>query len=567
MPRADLPFLLAILAAAAGAAVPLVAAGTGVWPPPRSISLAGPPAALGPGFRAAVQLSPLAASQQPTSARLERTVARFNALVSPATAAAYEARAVGAAAAAAAGRHVLLRLEVTVADLSESLHAATDYSYTLTVDPGDSCVAVVAQSIYGAAYGLESFVQLMDAERSMLSASSVKVVDAPAHAWRGLLVDSGRRFAPVPLLENIIDTMAAVKLNVLHLHVTDFCRFGVQSLKFPNLTAGLASGPDAGFYSQAEIKALIAYGGDRGVRIVPEFEMPGHALGYLPVASEGGLEFCSKCAYGPTGNGTHNTCRPSQLRGSAGTARVLKAVLGEMAELFTDEVLHIGADETFVKEGKGEVCTANSTASLEKQVVEAVARDFKKVPAGWEQVLFETGAATDDTIVYAYMSGASRVTATGHKTVVANGSSLYFTVAAPGGPAGWDKLWYDIGFDVPPSERALLLGGEMSMWTDTYCSPRECGAMPAYHTEKGGALYTRSQDAAYGRSLGGMLWPRGYVGAAAFWNFNQTADAHSAEFQASIWALNDALAARGCVARDFSVTPLLLCLASFQPVS
>ena len=82
--------------------------------------------------------------------------------------------------------------------------------------------------------------------------------------------------------------------------------------------------------------------------------------------------------------------------------------------------------------------------------------------------------------MYAYMSNASAVTSLGNRAVVANGSSFYFTVSAPGGPDGWATLWYDIGFDVPTSQRALLLGGQMSMWLDTYCNPRECGGMPAY---------------------------------------------------------------------------------------
>jgi hypothetical protein len=99
---------------------------------------------------------------------------------------------------------------------------------------------------------------------------------------------------------------------------------------------------------------------------------------------------------------------------------------------------------------------------------------------------------------------------------------------------------------VPVEERRLLLGGEMSMWTDTYCNPRECGAMPAYgKIENGSALYNRSRDGAYGLSLGGMLWPRGYVGAAAFWNWNSSTDASSTAFANKIWALNDNLAARG----------------------
>lgn len=197
-------------------------------------------------------------------------------------------------------------------------------------------------------------------------------------------------------------------------------------------------------------------------------QSPGHALGFLPVASEGGLEFCSTCAYGRTGNGSGTTCLPSQLWGTAGTVSVLKQILGEMAALFTDSVLHVGADETFVKAGPTERCTPNLTASLEAQIVEAVERDFGKTSAGWQQILFETAAATNNTIVYAYMSPAGSVTATNHRTVVANGSSLYFTVPAPGGPLGWAKLWYDIAYDVPLSEQGLVLGGEMSTSTELF---------------------------------------------------------------------------------------------------
>jgi hypothetical protein len=382
---------------------------SGVWPPPKFMALGGEPLALAPGFRAVVVTagSVTSGDLDSASARLGRAVERFSRLVTP-TAAAAAALLVPAPPPPSPPlqptpqqQQQLTRLEIHVADMSEHLGITTNYSYTLDISSSSSSTAsaskptatVAAHSIFGAMYALETFAQLVDVRRGVLRFSSVKVTDSPAHSWRGLMVDTGRRFAPTSLLENIIDTMAAVKLNVLHLHLSDFCRFGVESLLFPNLTAGLVAGtPNAGFYSQAEIKQLIAYAGDRGVRIVPEIEMPGHALGFSPISSVGGLEFCSTCAYGPTGNGSHMTCRPSQLWGTPGTARVLKAVLGEMAALFTDEVFHVGADETFVKAGPTERCGPNSTAFLEAQMVDAVTRDFKKVPAGWEQVLFETGA-------------------------------------------------------------------------------------------------------------------------------------------------------------------------------
>ena len=96
------------------------------------------------------------------------------------------------------------------------------------------------------------------------------------------MFDSGRRFWPLPLLRNQLDVMAANKMSVLHLHASDMCRWGVESLVYPELTAsggrlslnesGEAAAAGAGFYSQSDIKALVAYARDRGIRVMPEFE-------------------------------------------------------------------------------------------------------------------------------------------------------------------------------------------------------------------------------------------------------------------------------------------------------
>ena len=253
------------------------AAATSVWPPPQSISTEGAPLALSPDF---------AIFSSHSSARLAAAIARHAVRIAP-----HPARAANAANAANAPQLRMLQIEIAPG-ATEHLGIETKYDYTLTVHSGSgsgsgnssgdgsgdgaATAVATASTIYGAMYALETFAQLVDTERGELAASSVRIADHPDHPWRGLLLDAGRRFAPLPLLENLIDTMAAVKLNVLHLHVTDFCRFGVESLLFPKLTAAIADGPDAGFYSQEDVRALIAYGGDRGVRIVPEFEMPGH---------------------------------------------------------------------------------------------------------------------------------------------------------------------------------------------------------------------------------------------------------------------------------------------------
>ena len=143
------------------------------------------------------------------------------------------------------------------------------------------------------------------------------------------------------------------------------------------------------------------------------------------------------------------------------------------------------------------------------------------------------------------MQPTAAVTATGHRAVVCN-TSMYFTVPMAGSPSNWGDVWLDIGLGVPAEQKkSLLLGGEMTAWTDTYCNPRECGAMHEYHPEKGAELFNRTRDAEYARSYGGMIWPRGFVGAAAFWNYNASVDPQSAEFVQEIWSTNDALARRG----------------------
>lgn len=104
-------------------------------------------------------------------------------------------------------------------------------------------------------------------------------------------------------------------------------------------------------------------------------------------------------------------------------------------------------------------------------------------------------------------------------------------------------MYYDIANGVPANETHLLLGGEMSMWTDTYCYTGQCGARSG--TPVGSPLFPPKRDAEFGQSVGGMIWPRGFVGAAAFWNFNASTDPSSESFVRAIWRLNDQLARRG----------------------
>jgi len=326
--------------------------------------------------------------------------------------------------------------------------------------------------------------------------------------------------------------MAANKLNVLHLHASDMCRFGVESKLYPNLTAAL-TGIKAGHYTQADIKQLIAYAANLGVRVVPEFDIPGHSKGFEPLSyTKDGIQFC-----------TDDSTRSQLFDDPAGnTYKIVHDLMQEMAGLFTDEVFNIGSDETGTK-GR---CQGNNTEGIERKVLLAIQNEFKKTPEGWEEVFFDAGAATMQTIVNAWSRHKpEEITSTGRRAVESAESHFYFTGAAPGGPEGWSKCWYDIGTGVPASQKKLLLGGEMSMWTDSYCYVEQCGSHSNDRTPTGAKLFGPDADAAFHKSIGGMIWPRGYVGAGAFWNFAATTDPSAPAFVASIWKLNTQLAARG----------------------
>eukprot|EP00040_Diaphanoeca_grandis_P031283 m.186835 g.186835 ORF g.186835 m.186835 type:complete len:670 (-) comp32283_c0_seq1:89-2098(-) len=487
-----------------------------VWPPPQDISLAGSPVPLLPTF----QISMLNKSVD-ASGRLGRACDRMNTLVQG-------KMRMNPSGVGSTGIGVK-SMTITVESADDFLGLRTTYDYTIQLKEGDDDIKVTASSIYGAIYALESFWQLID-ERSNMLHATISIKDAPQYAWRGLMLDAGRRFFPVPLVENLMDTMVGAKLNVLHLHASDMCRFGVESKLYPNLTSSL-TGVRGGFYTQDDITSLIAYGGDRGIRVVPEFDFPGHSRGYIPAESDG-VEFCE-----PT------SASRDQLFGDAAgkTYKVVHDLMSEMSKLFTDEVFNIGCDET---SAKGQ-CTVESTYAVERKLFTAIATEFGKTPEGWEEAYFDAGAATNNTIINTWARHtASEVTALGRRAVESKDSAFYFTGAAPGGPAGWKKCWYDIATNIPTPQLPLLLGGEMSMWTDSYCYIDQCGSAGG-SPPVGHELFGPAMDAEFSESVGGMIWPRGFVGAAAFWNFDANQDPSAPDFVEGIYKLSESLRAKG----------------------
>eukprot|EP00939_MAST-03C_sp_MAST-3C-sp1_P003552 g3552.t1 len=354
------------------------------------------------------------------------------------------------------------------------------------------------------------------------------------------------------MVENILDTMAAVKLNVLHFHASDYCRFAVESKRYPQLSAALQPGmPDAGVYSQDEIRGLIEYARLRGIRVVPEFDVPGHVYRWASVleSTGTGLSVCKGSDYTVYHNMSTNA-----------SFRVLHSLLEEMSELFVDEVFHVGMDEVV----ESFPCTENGTLSLERMLVGAVMADFGKKVMGWNPITAVVVNGTSDIVVNSYQNdAASELVQRGYSVVDSEASKWYFTHPAGwdrdrigcaggcAGAAGWEMCWHapgsggDRGEDNYDNKEGQLLGGEMSLWTDDYVR-RECGAHgSSLGLANGSCFYGREMDAGFQQSLGGLLWPRGIVAAGAFYNYNASLNASAESFVKQVYKLNDALQRRG----------------------
>ena len=200
-----------------------------------------------------------------------------------------------------------------------------DEGYTLRVAPEG--ITVEAASGRGALHAISSLAQLVvDGE-----VPCVRVEDSPAFAWRGLMLDPARRFLPLACLEDVIDGMSQLKLNVLHLHLSDDQGFVFESKSFPRLASRV-------HYTQAQLRALVDFAAERGVCIVPEIDMPGHVTSWLVAYPEWGNR-----EVGPsTRFGVHPGClNPTDERVYA----AIEVLLGEVCSVFPGRFIHIGGDE------------------------------------------------------------------------------------------------------------------------------------------------------------------------------------------------------------------------------
>jgi hexosaminidase len=339
-----------------------------------------------------------------------------------------------------------------------------DESYTLEV--GDGGGDLRAPTVVGALRGLETFLQLVEGDAQGYFIRGVRIADRPRFPWRGLLIDFGRHFMPIEVLKRNLDGMAAVKLNVLHWHLTEDQGFRVESRRYPKLHG---MGSDGQFYTQDQLRDLVAYAAARGIRVVPEFDMPGHVTSWLVGHPElatlpGPYAIGDKWGiYDPVLDPTRDD-----------VYKFLDGFLGEMAAIFPDAYLHIGGDENNgrhwdqsprVQEYKRAHGLADNhalQAHFNRRVAQILTRHGKKV-AGWEEILHPD--LPKDIVIQSWKGpqplaeaarqGFSGLLSAGYYLDYIHTAARHYAV---------DPIAADAGLDA--AQAARVLGGEACMWSE-----------------------------------------------------------------------------------------------------
>jgi hexosaminidase len=344
-----------------------------------------------------------------------------------------------------------------------------DESYRL--DISSSGAKLNAPTTLGVMHGLQTFLQLVQTTGAGFAVPAVSIEDSPRFPWRGLMIDVGRHFIPLDVLKRNLDGMAAVKLNVFHWHLSENQGFRIESKKFPKLQS---MGSDGLYYTQDEVRGVIEYARERGIRVVPEFDVPGHStawfVGYPELASGPGPYQIERQwgVFDPAMNPTREE-----------TYKFLDTFIGEMAALFPDQFFHIGGDEVNGKEWDANpkiqafmrahgLKDNNDLQAYFNQRVQKIVAKHGKTMLGWDEIL-RPDLPKDiviqswrgpDSLAQAAKQGYRGLLSSGYYVDLMWSAERHYATEPLSGAAASLTL----------EEQKRILGGEACMWAE-YVSP------------------------------------------------------------------------------------------------
>ncbi|WP_445712981.1 glycoside hydrolase family 20 protein [Flavobacterium sp.] len=365
-------------------------------------------------------------------------------------------------------------------------------------------VAIYAKTPEGFFYGIQTFLQLLPIEKKdKISLPCLSILDYSKFQWRGMHLDVSRHFFPKDFIKKYIDYLAMYKMNTFHWHLTDDQGWRIEIKKYPKLTEvgawrnGSMIGHYTdqtfddirygGFYTQEEIKEIVAYAKERHITIVPEIEMPGHALAALASYPE------FSCTGGPFEVGKTWGVLEDVFCAKDETFTFLENILTEVIELFPSEYIHIGGDECPKVRWK-------SCSHCQKRIKEEHLKDEHELQSyfiqriekfvnskgrkiiGWDEIL-EGGLAPNAAVMsWRGTEGGIAAAKQKHFVVMSPGSHCYFDhyqgepknePIAIGGYTNVEKVY---SFDPIPKklsadESKYILGAQANLWTEYITTP------------------------------------------------------------------------------------------------
>jgi hexosaminidase len=374
--------------------------------------------------------------------------------------------------------------------------------YRLDVSPGRAQIEAATDA--GLFYGTVSLLQLLTPQDGAAGAVTLKAVhieDHPRFVWRGLMLDSARHFQSVAFIEALLDQMARYKLNTFHWHLTDDQAWRLEIKAYPRLTgvgawrveAGAAHQQDVdpqtgkprlygGFYTQDQVREVVAYAKARSINVVPEIEMPGHATAAILAYPELGVRPADPKTMSDWG------VFPNLYAPSDHTFEFLQTVLGEVMALFPGPYIHVGGDEAIKDYWKASPQIQAQIKALDLKDEDALQSWFiqrieRFVAAhgrrlvGWDEIL--QGGVPPGAVVMSWrgVSGAVEAAKAGHGAILTPGLPFYFDNRQsaendePPGRGLIITLQNVYGFDPTPTtldaaEKAHILGLQANVWTE-----------------------------------------------------------------------------------------------------
>lgn len=373
-----------------------------------------------------------------------------------------------------------------------------DESYHLEVT--STGALLTAPNPLGVLHGLQTFLQLVHGTSEGYAVASVTIDDKPRFPWRGLMIDTGRHFMPLDVIRENLDGMEAVKMNVFHWHLSEDQGFRIESKTFPLLQE---KGSDGLYYTQDQVREIQEYAHDRGIRVIPEFDMPGHTIswfaGYPDLAS---------------GSGPYQIERHWGIFDSAmdptreSTYQFLDRFIGEMSALFPDAYFHIGGDECTGKEWDAnphilqymQAHHIKDDAALQAYFtgrVQKLVAKHHKIMVGWDEVL--QPGTPQDVVIQSWRGQQSLAEAArrGYRGILSAGYYLDLNHSAAEHYAVDPLVSGTAALD--PAQETNILGGEATMFTE-YDTPE---------------------------NINSRIWPRAAVIAERLWSTQSVKDPDS----------------------------------------